>query len=678
MEKFLMYLFAGLIIVLGIPNMELCINYITEKTIVRGSPTDLEKNEISTDYGYKITYNLNDGILPEENKTIYGLFTADFTLNNPTKDGYEFIGWTGSNGTTPQITVTICTGSSSDLEFTANFALILETPETTLTDNIVSWNAIKNANSYSINVNGENVQATTDLNFNLLDIKEYCHAGANVVKVQACNVSENNFAGSDYSESIYFNVSQLETPAVKINNFDVSWNSVADAKEYLVSIGAYSLTTTETNINLLNHLDWLNETETSIRVKAIAFDNTLNISSQSSQTIKFVKPALNKLTLELSQNVLNWNYEANVQSYEIYVNSVKVLTVNNNSSISINEISSYFVNGNNAIYVNAVARGYNSAKSNTVSYKYQNLSQFENLTLNPISFSKTSTGYVVKYNTDLVIVSYNLSGTSTGGIVDDYLNDNSLTFEQILLKCINPKKEISMLNLNVSTLELLEFISNSYIEGQTQIELNVSGMFKFLIADQNSTTYIPNNLKIIVKYEEMFFESSFKEGSVVSLNDCYSSNCFEFANSKALSGGKMEKYVSCGIVINNDLYPSQFTYDYTSSSGKGYYYIYSISYTSAVTEAELNNYLKNCKFYLNDDYYFKIKGNFSDFYKFLFNEVCRLRNSESSTTEAFDWSYERITYTIDVSNYFDVYSNDGTKVTFNYTLTVDCITARTI
>ena len=72
---------------------------------------------------YKITYDLNGGSLASEvtNKTSYDVETDTFTLNNPSKKGYVFTGWTGSNGTTPQTTVTISKGSIDDRSYKANF-----------------------------------------------------------------------------------------------------------------------------------------------------------------------------------------------------------------------------------------------------------------------------------------------------------------------------------------------------------------------------------------------------------------------------------------------------------------------------------------------------------------------------------------------------------------------------
>ena len=68
---------------------------------------------------YTITYNLNGG--SGNNPSSYNIDTATFTLANPTKTGYTFNGWTGSNGSSPQTSVTISKGSQGDKTYTANW-----------------------------------------------------------------------------------------------------------------------------------------------------------------------------------------------------------------------------------------------------------------------------------------------------------------------------------------------------------------------------------------------------------------------------------------------------------------------------------------------------------------------------------------------------------------------------
>ena len=58
------------------------------------------------------------------NPTSYNITTNAITLNNPTRTGYVFLGWTGSNGTTPQMTVTIAQGSTGNKSYTANWGPI--------------------------------------------------------------------------------------------------------------------------------------------------------------------------------------------------------------------------------------------------------------------------------------------------------------------------------------------------------------------------------------------------------------------------------------------------------------------------------------------------------------------------------------------------------------------------
>lgn len=70
---------------------------------------------------FTISYDLSGGGVSEFNKASYSSTSAPITLHNPTKEGYNFIGWTGSNGDDPQMEVTIPTGSSGNKEFVANY-----------------------------------------------------------------------------------------------------------------------------------------------------------------------------------------------------------------------------------------------------------------------------------------------------------------------------------------------------------------------------------------------------------------------------------------------------------------------------------------------------------------------------------------------------------------------------
>ena len=94
---------------------------VTEDTIITGDMTVTPKFEIIK---YSIDYIYNGGNADNPNE-----YTVEdeITLNNPTKLGYTFAGWTGSNGTEKQTRVTLLneTGNKS---YTANWSKNQNTP----------------------------------------------------------------------------------------------------------------------------------------------------------------------------------------------------------------------------------------------------------------------------------------------------------------------------------------------------------------------------------------------------------------------------------------------------------------------------------------------------------------------------------------------------------------------
>lgn len=71
---------------------------------------------------YTISYTLNNGSIKGQ-KTSYTVVDS-FTLPTPTRNGYIFTGWTGSNGKTKQKTVTVSKGTRGNLTYTANWTPI--------------------------------------------------------------------------------------------------------------------------------------------------------------------------------------------------------------------------------------------------------------------------------------------------------------------------------------------------------------------------------------------------------------------------------------------------------------------------------------------------------------------------------------------------------------------------
>ena len=86
---------------------------------------------------YSIGYNLNGGSISGQ-PTSYNVNTATFTLPAPTRAGYSFTGWTGSNGTTAQKSVSIAKNSTGNKSYTANWSLNTYTISYTLNGGSIS------------------------------------------------------------------------------------------------------------------------------------------------------------------------------------------------------------------------------------------------------------------------------------------------------------------------------------------------------------------------------------------------------------------------------------------------------------------------------------------------------------------------------------------------------------
>lgn len=93
----------------------------TEVSIAKGSTGDKSYTANWTPTNYNITYDLAGGSVTPANPANYNIETATFSLNNPTRTGYDFAGWTGSNGSTPQTSVSVNLGSTGNKSFTANW-----------------------------------------------------------------------------------------------------------------------------------------------------------------------------------------------------------------------------------------------------------------------------------------------------------------------------------------------------------------------------------------------------------------------------------------------------------------------------------------------------------------------------------------------------------------------------
>ena len=97
---------------------------------------------------YSISYNLNGGSISNNPKN-YNVESNSFTLPTPTRTGYTFTGWTGSNGTTPSLNVTVSKGTTGNLSYIANW----KTDNYSITYNLNGGSISNNPKNYNVESN---------------------------------------------------------------------------------------------------------------------------------------------------------------------------------------------------------------------------------------------------------------------------------------------------------------------------------------------------------------------------------------------------------------------------------------------------------------------------------------------------------------------------------------------
>ncbi len=95
----------------------------TTVTIAEGSTGGRNYTATWTPVDYTITYELAGGSVASANPTSYTIETATFTLTNPTREGYTFAGWTGTDLDAATTSVSIAQGSTGNRSYNATWTI---------------------------------------------------------------------------------------------------------------------------------------------------------------------------------------------------------------------------------------------------------------------------------------------------------------------------------------------------------------------------------------------------------------------------------------------------------------------------------------------------------------------------------------------------------------------------
>ncbi|MBP3255397.1 MAG: InlB B-repeat-containing protein [Clostridia bacterium] len=194
---------------------------IENVVIATGSIGDKEYTANWKQEKYTITYNLNGGIATA-NPSTYTIESSNIQINNPTKEGYIFTGWTGSNLTGKTEELTITAGSKGNKEYTANWTPTnytitysgLTNEEQTLLNNPTTYNV--ETENFTINNPENRKDSEGDTTEIFVGWKENTSVSTNII-----------LPGTNMENKIYEAVWQQSEPNTYIITYNLNGGTVS-------------------------------------------------------------------------------------------------------------------------------------------------------------------------------------------------------------------------------------------------------------------------------------------------------------------------------------------------------------------------------------------------------------------------------------------------------------------
>ena len=296
---------------------------------------------------YSISYDYNEGIATNPNE-----YTIEdkITLNNPTKEGYTFIGWTGSNIETPQINVTIEKGTTGNKNFVAHYEANElnfngnETISKVYSDESqeVTINGASNGTgNYTYTITEGNTNNYFSLDETTLTIKENTPVAVYTLKIKA---KDNN---SNVSKEATFKITITKKKSNTVTNLSVtpegivSFINSSTADGYLISIDGINYTPVAAGKETTDY-DYLNEITAEKGIRTVYVKSTNSDSNNYSESDPVsVNVTVYSLSISVNNNTLGTvsQDELNVISGATYTTNENKLTLSDGREVTTSKKS---------------------------------------------------------------------------------------------------------------------------------------------------------------------------------------------------------------------------------------------------------------------------------------------------------------------------------------------------
>ena len=385
-------------------------NEVTADTVITG-PIEIEAQYDIIEYG--ITYDLNGGSLlsTETNPEKYTVETDTFQLVNPSKNGYTFVGWTGTEIETRTTNVTIEQGTTGDKTYTANYSADENTPYTVTH----RYQNLEDLSTYTEEVVTEYGETDTEVNAPLQEKAGFEAPEVQTVKVNgdgsssvtytynrakyAFGISDRTYIDNDVTtvDGEYLYGTAITAKANSRAGYDFRWNDNETSYERSFELES---ATTLTPV-------YIARTDTRYVVKHMKQKSTLdgyelaNEQELTGTTDSTVTPAVNTYTGYDSPSTQTTTIAGDGSTVVTYYYDVKMLTLTVNENVNVSVVQQTYPYGTQiTVTAKEVADKEFVRWSNNVINNPYTFTIKENTTLEPI------------YKTKQVTVSFDTNGGS--------------------------------------------------------------------------------------------------------------------------------------------------------------------------------------------------------------------------------------------------------------------------
>lgn len=324
---------------------------------------------ISFDLGYDESY--------PSMQTIGGYL---YDLEDPTRDGYEFLGWWVSQyNTSDKISYMYHDGTKLDASVTF-YALwvstestgqVLSAPQVDIQDGIITWDNILGASNYYVLITSDGKDVYSSIvtsNTVEFDFDDY-DAGDYEVSVQAKAASEVN--SSETVVRYYKNKALTQVSNFSIvDGYMLVFNNVDGATNYTVSVEYGDISYTIDNA-MQTVFDFSSCKMVDGGIKFVVTASAKGYATSTSITYIYnrVLDSVEDFVMDDNTEILSWNVVENATSYTVTITDAEgtyVINVGNTTSVCLKE----YVASVDGIDVSVVAKssGYNSPEESEYVY----------------------------------------------------------------------------------------------------------------------------------------------------------------------------------------------------------------------------------------------------------------------------------------------------------------------